>query len=74
MTTTVTSGTCERSFSKMKTINTTLRNTMGDLRLNNLFVLSVERDLAIDFDNVAQVFYFREILKLKRFLLLFFTR
>ena len=53
----VTSSTCERSFSKMKTIKTTLRNTMGDTRLSDLCVLAVERDVLIDFDNVVEVFY-----------------
>jgi hypothetical protein len=56
LTTPVTSVTCERSFSKMKTITTTLRNIMGDVRLNDLSVLSVERDVEIDFDDVVEVF------------------
>jgi hypothetical protein len=56
LTTTVTSVTCERSFSKMKAITTTLRNIMGDARLNDLSVLSVERDVEIDFDDVVEVF------------------
>ncbi len=52
----ITSVTCERSFSKMKTIKTTLRNTMSDSRLSDLCVLSVERDFPIDFDDVVEVF------------------
>ncbi|CAF2121474.1 unnamed protein product [Rotaria magnacalcarata] len=56
MTIPVTSATCERSFSKMKTIKTALRNTMSDERLSNLCVLSIERDFKIDFDSVVEDF------------------
>ncbi|CAF2115223.1 unnamed protein product [Rotaria magnacalcarata] len=56
MTIPVTSATCERSFSKMKTIKTTLRNTMRDERLSNLCALSIERDFKIDFDSVVEDF------------------
>jgi hypothetical protein len=36
------SATCERSFSAMKLIKTCLRNSMGDRRLSNLALLSIE--------------------------------
>lgn len=38
----VSTASCERSFSALKLIKTYLRSTMGDQRLNNLGVLSVE--------------------------------
>jgi hypothetical protein len=56
MTIPVTSVTCERSFSKMKTIKTALKNTMNDLRFSDLCVLAVQRDFQIDFDDVIEVF------------------
>ena len=40
--------TCECSFSKLKMIKTTARNTISDSRLSDLAVLSVERDIPID--------------------------
>ncbi|XP_073491308.1 uncharacterized protein [Aquarana catesbeiana] len=45
---------CERSFSKLKLIKNYLRSTMGQARLSDLAILSVESELAkcIDFDVV----------------------
>ncbi|CAF4674204.1 unnamed protein product, partial [Rotaria sp. Silwood2] len=56
MTIPVSSTTCERTFSKMKLIKTTTRNTMSDKRLNDLCVLAVERDFAIDFEKLMDDF------------------
>lgn len=48
----------ERTFSKLKLIKTYLRNTMGQERLNNLAIISIEKDLAkdIDYDDVITDF------------------
>ncbi|CAF1604927.1 unnamed protein product [Rotaria magnacalcarata] len=56
MTIPISSTTCERTFSKMKLIKTTTRNTMSDKRLNDLCVLAVERDFAIDFEQLMNDF------------------
>ncbi|ESO02950.1 hypothetical protein HELRODRAFT_81101, partial [Helobdella robusta] len=49
---------CERSFSKLKIIKNYLRSTMGQSRLSDLAILSIERDLAkeVDFDEVIDKF------------------
>ncbi|ESO02949.1 hypothetical protein HELRODRAFT_81078, partial [Helobdella robusta] len=49
---------CERSFSKLKIIKNYLRSTMGQSRLSDLAILSIERDLAkkVDFDEVINKF------------------
>ena len=46
----------ERTFSKLKTIKTTLRNSTSDGRLFDLMLLSVEKDLAdeIELDVVVE--------------------
>ncbi|CAF1991717.1 unnamed protein product [Rotaria magnacalcarata] len=56
MTIPISSTTRERTFSKMKLIKTTTRNTMSDKRLNDLCVLAVERDFAIDFEQLMNDF------------------
>lgn len=56
MTIPVSSTTCERTFSKMKLIKTTARNTMSDSRLSDLCVLAVERDFDVNFDRVIDDF------------------
>ncbi|CAF2998956.1 unnamed protein product [Rotaria sp. Silwood2] len=56
MTIPVSSTTCERTFSKMKLIKTTTRNTMSDARLNDLCVIAVERDFKIDFEKLMDDF------------------
>ena len=52
----ISSTTCERTFSKMKLIKTTTRNTISDDRLSDLCVLAVERDFAIDFEKLIDDF------------------
>ena len=49
---------CERSFSKLKLIKTYLRSTMGQNRLTNLAILSIEREQTegLDFDEVINQF------------------
>src|SRR6218665_2749244 len=48
---------CERSFSKLKLIKNYLRSAMGQSRLSNLAILSIESELAksIDFDEVVDI-------------------
>jgi len=49
---------CERSFSKLKLIKSYLRSTMGQNRLSNLAILSIDRNKAenIDFENIIKSF------------------
>jgi len=56
MTIPVSSTTTERTFSKMKLIKTSARNSMTDNRLSDLSVLAVERDFAIDYDKIIDAF------------------
>jgi hypothetical protein len=56
MTTPVSSTTCERIFSEMKLIKTTLRNTMPDDRLSYLCLLAVERDIDVNFEQLIDKF------------------
>ena len=42
----VTVATAERSFSKLKLLNTYLRNTMSQTTFRNLSILSIEKDRA----------------------------
>jgi len=44
----VTVASIERSFSKLKLIKTYLRSSMGQERLNNLAILSIEHEVAHD--------------------------
>lgn len=48
--------TCERSFSKMKIIKNYLRNSMTDTRLSYLTLLSIERDIVIDYESIVDEF------------------
>ncbi|KAF0721289.1 zinc finger MYM-type protein 1-like, partial [Aphis craccivora] len=54
----VTAATCERSFSKLKFIKNYLRSTMGQERLSNLSILSIENEVAgeINFEDVIDEF------------------
>ena len=58
MTIAVSTASCERSFSAMKRIKTYLRSTMGDQRLSDLGILSIERHLSkqVSFDRVLEQF------------------
>lgn len=56
MTIPVSSTTTERTFSKMKLIKTSARNSMTDNRLSDLCLLAVERDFDVDYDNVIEHF------------------
>ena len=49
---------CERSFSKLKLIHSYLRASMGQTRLCDLALLSIEREMTeeIDFDNIIKQF------------------
>lgn len=40
----------ERSFSKLKLTKTYLRNTMTQKRLNNLLIISIEKDISLGLD------------------------
>ncbi|CAF2773271.1 unnamed protein product [Rotaria sp. Silwood2] len=52
----VSSTSCERSFSKMKLIKRSTRNTMNDSRLSDMCLLAVERNFEIDFERIIDVF------------------
>ena len=58
----ITSATCECSFSALKRIKNYRRSTMTEPRLNDLAVLSIERDLSrtLDLDAVVQKFAFTD--------------
>lgn len=57
----------ERSFSKLKQIKTYLRSTMGQQRLSNLSILSIENDRAssIDYNEIINVFAAKKARKVK---------
>lgn len=46
MTIAVSTAHCERSFSALKRIKSFLRSTMGEYRLTNLAIISIERELS----------------------------
>lgn len=50
------STTTERTFSKMKLIKTTARNSMSDNRLSDLSILAIERDIFIDYEKIIDDF------------------
>ena len=52
----VSSTTNERTFSKMKMIKTTVRNTVTNDRLNDLCILAVERDIHVSFEYLTDSF------------------
>ncbi len=52
----VSSTTTDRTFSKMKLIKTSAPNSMADSRLNDLSLLAIERDFAVDYDKVIDAF------------------
>ena len=52
----VTTATNKRSFSALKYLETYLRNTMKEVRLNGLALLYVHRDISLDFEQVIANF------------------
>ena len=56
ITITLSTASCERSFSKLTLIKTYQRSTMSQERLSNLAILSIERDFNIDFNTVIEKF------------------
>ena len=52
----VSSTNCERSFSKMKLVKRSTRNTMNDTRLSDKCLLAIERNFEIDFEKVIDDF------------------
>ena len=58
MTIAVSSAHCERTFSALKRIKTYLRSTMGEQRLSDFAVLSVEREISssLDLEDVVSEF------------------
>ncbi len=58
MTIAVSTASCERSFSALKRIKTYLRSTMGDQRLSDIGILSIEREMSqkIQIDRVLEEF------------------
>ncbi len=53
MTVPITSATSERSFSALKVVNTCLRSSMSEKRLNNCFILHVHKEITDSCDMVA---------------------
>ena len=45
----------ERSFSNLKRIETYLRNSVGEARLNGLAMLSIHRDIDVDLQTVITI-------------------
>ena len=52
----VSTATVERSFSKLKLVKTRLRNQCGQERLSDLLLLSIEKDIPIDKEEVLKIF------------------
>ncbi|KAL4149384.1 hypothetical protein QTP88_003345 [Uroleucon formosanum] len=63
----VTTATCERSFSKLKLIKNYLRSTMGQERLSNIAILSIEQEIAskIDYTSIIEEFASKKARKVK---------
>lgn len=57
----------ERSFSKLKLIKTYLRNSMGQDRLSELAIISIEKEIAnsIDYDDIIEDFANKKSRKLE---------
>ena len=51
-----TSNSCERSISKLKLLKNPLRSTMGQTRLNGMALLSIHRDIPIDYEKLLDIF------------------
>ena len=72
----VTTASCERSFSSLKRIKTYLRSTMGEQRLSNLALLSIERELSstLSMEDVVDKFAIRTIVLLFSYTIKFNVR
>lgn len=46
----------ERAFSKLALILTKLRTTSGQVRSEDLMIISCEQDIPIDYDKVIEIF------------------
>ncbi len=55
MTMPVTIASCERSFSKLKIVESYLRSSIGQERLTNISIISIEKDVAkrLNYDDVC---------------------
>ena len=56
LTITVSTASCERSFSKLKLIKMYQRPAMSQERLSNLAILSIEGDFIVDLNTVIEKF------------------
>jgi len=67
LTISVTTATCERSFSELKIIKNYLRSTMSQNRLTNMGIISIERELAskINFEDIIDEFATKRARKVK---------
>lgn len=54
----VTTASCERSFSKLKIVKSYLRSSIGQERLTNMSIISIEKDVAktLNYDDIIDVF------------------
>ncbi len=52
----VSTSTVERSFSKLKLVKSSLRSLCNEERLSDLLLLSIERDIPINREEVIQIF------------------
>jgi hypothetical protein len=64
-----TNATSERSFSALRRVKTYLRSSMGQMRLNNLMVLHVHKDLtdALDLNEVGNEFVGNKEVRMRLF-------
>jgi len=61
----VSSASTERSYSKLKILKSRLRTTMSQTRLEDLLIISCERDIEPNIDNVIQHFKEKSIILTK---------
>jgi len=52
----VSSASTERSFSKLKLLKTRLRTTMSQVRLEDLIIISCERDIEVQHEDILKNF------------------